>query len=159
MDWQEPNTLQSPSALLSWSDGDTPDPAQSLWGLPVFIEKWQSYLRVDRSQQSMFVRHMGLYLIGNPRMSLQVFGRECGPEVCATQCPSKTQLRETKQMKDCPKGMWSIHPSTKIKAHSGTLPGQQRAVHWTRSPWPPLQLFLWNEVEQDWSCREQQHPL
>lgn len=44
---------------------------------------------------------MDLYLTGNPIAALQVFGKEYGLELTATQGPPKTQVRERKHMKDC----------------------------------------------------------
>lgn len=85
----------------------------------------------------VFVRHMGPYLIGNPRAALQVFGREYSLELTAMQCPSKTQLRQRKRTEDCLKGMQSIHPSRNINSGHRIKPGQQRASHWTVSPLVP----------------------
>lgn len=86
----------------------------------------------------VFVRHMGPYLIGNPRAALQVFGREYSLELTATQCPSKTQLRQRKRMEDSLKDMQSIRPSRNINSGHGIKPGQQRAVYWTMSLWSPV---------------------
>lgn len=67
----------------------------------------------------MFVKHIGLYFTGNAIAALLVFGRDYSLELTAMQCPSKTQLRERKHMKDYLKRTQCIHPTRNINNFPG----------------------------------------
>ena len=57
-------------------------------------------------------------------------------------------------MKDCLKGMQSIHPSRNVNCPR-IKPGQQRAVHWTMFFWSPVSL-TWSLVCDEGRCYRQQ---
>lgn len=85
----------------------------------------------------VFVRHMGLYLIGNPRATLQVSGKEYSLELTATPCPSKTQLRQRRRTEDGLTGVEAVRPSRNTDSGRKIKPGQRRAVQHAMSLWSP----------------------
>lgn len=91
------------------------------------------------STACVFVRRMGLYLIGNPIAALQVFGRKYCLRLTAVQCPSKAQRKGTQCMDNRLKGMQAIRPSRNPDNSPG-LKQVSRALSTGPHPLSPVKL-------------------